>query len=108
MEGKKLALVAVVVAMMFTSSLAQLASDVEENENENIIELVSDGSKDRVASYEKDNSPRKMMKAATPSPAPPPGPTCWGDFCGAGLLQCDEPCFCFIPTGQTRGSCLLF
>ncbi|CAK9323017.1 unnamed protein product [Citrullus colocynthis] len=109
MEGKKVALVVVVAAaMIFSSSLAKLVANydqrqLEENENGNdLLRLFSDGSNDGGVNYKKDN-PRKMMKAAAP-----PRPSCFGNFCGGGLLPCAEPCQCNIPMGAVRGYCVDF
>ena len=97
MEGKKVALVVLLVTMAFTSSLAR-------------NQLVADGSNDRDESDGYDEL-IKMAEGApevAPEAAPPPRPSCFGNFCGGGLLPCDEPCYCFIPLGSQRGSCVDF
>lgn len=88
-----MALVVLLVAMAFRSSLAR-------------NQLVADGSNDRAASDGYD----ELIKIGegAPEAAPPPRPSCFGNFCGGGLLPCDEPCYCFIPLGSQRGSCVDF
>ncbi|KGN59161.1 hypothetical protein Csa_002402 [Cucumis sativus] len=113
MEGKKLALVVLMVMTIFTCSLAQDALNddkrqFEKNENKEYIQLFSDGSNDKGVRYKDDYSRKMMKEAPTPTPTPPPPPICFGNFCGGGLLDCDEPCFCNIPMGATRGNCVLY
>ncbi|KAA0043852.1 hypothetical protein E6C27_scaffold236G001870 [Cucumis melo var. makuwa] len=100
--------------MIFTCCLAHVALNeerqFEENENKEYIQLFSDDSNNvgEGVKYKNDYSRKMIKEAPTPTPTPPPPSICYGNFCGGGLLPCDEPCFCSIPLGATRGNCVLY
>lgn len=80
----KMALVLALVAMMFISCLAEAT-----NNNQNVvIEVISDGEHQQVIEYSNDVSPRKMMKLDQGAVK-----ACSGEICTA-FTPCKPPCLC--------------